>query len=88
MDNKGSTEFKSIKVSDETHSRLAKLGTVSQTFEDVIKSLLDEHDRIEESKVKSKKWIRTNIIFIMMASYGPEQTIKGVSLRTYTSRPG
>jgi hypothetical protein len=55
VDNKGSTEFKSIKVSDETHSRLAKLGTVSQTFEDVIKSLLDEHDKIEESKVKSKK---------------------------------
>jgi predicted CopG family antitoxin len=48
-------EFKSIKVSDETHSRLAKLGTVSQTFEDVIKSLLDEHDKRDESKVKSKK---------------------------------
>ena len=32
-------------------SRLAKLGTVGQTFEDVIKSLLEEHDE----KVKSKK---------------------------------
>jgi predicted CopG family antitoxin len=47
--------FKSIKVSDETHSRLAKLGSVGQTFEDVIKSLIDEHDKIEESKAKSKK---------------------------------
>ena len=48
-------ELKSIKVTNETHSRLGKLGNVSQSFEDVIKSLLDEHDRIEESKVKSKK---------------------------------
>ena len=55
MEKKESPEFKSIKVSDETHSRLAKLGTVSQTFEDVIKSLLDEHDEREESNVKSKK---------------------------------
>jgi predicted CopG family antitoxin len=55
VDKKESPEFKSIKVSDETHSRLAKLGSVGQTFEDVIKSLIDEHDNIEESKVKSKK---------------------------------
>ena len=55
MEVKQSPEFKSIKVSDETHSRLAKLGTVNQTFEDVIKSLLDEHDEREESNVKSKK---------------------------------
>jgi hypothetical protein len=55
MEVKESPEFKSIKVSDETHSRLAKLGTVSQTFEDVIKSLLDEHDEREKSNVKSKK---------------------------------
>ena len=56
MEVKEPPEFKSIKVSDETHSRLAKLGTVSQTFEDVIKSLLDEHDEREKSNVKSKKW--------------------------------
>jgi predicted CopG family antitoxin len=55
MEVKEPPEFKSIKVSDETHSRLAKLGTVSQTFEDVIKSLLDEHDEREKSNVKSKK---------------------------------
>jgi hypothetical protein len=55
VEKKESPEFKSIKVSDETHSRLAKLGTVNQTFEDVIKSLLDEHDEREESNVKSKK---------------------------------
>lgn len=55
MDKKESVESKSIKVSDETHSRLAKLGSVGQTFEDVIKSLLDEHDEREESNVESKK---------------------------------
>jgi macrodomain Ter protein organizer (MatP/YcbG family) len=51
VEEKESIGFKSIKVSEETHSRLAKLGTVGQTFEDVIKSLLDEH----EQKAKSKK---------------------------------
>jgi predicted CopG family antitoxin len=51
VEEKESIEFKSIKVSEETHSRLAKLGTVGQTFEDVIKSLLEEH----EQKAKSKK---------------------------------
>jgi predicted CopG family antitoxin len=55
VEEKESVEYKSIKVSDETHSRLAKLGSVGQTFEDVIKSLLDEHDKREESNVKSKK---------------------------------
>lgn len=39
--------MKHIKVSDETHSRLAKLGSIGDTFEDVIKSLLNEHDERE-----------------------------------------
>ncbi|MFL6434072.1 MAG: hypothetical protein ACJ71O_10105 [Nitrososphaeraceae archaeon] len=55
MDQKESIELKSIKASDQTHSRLAKLGTVGQTFEDVIKSLLDEHDERQKSNLKSKK---------------------------------
>jgi predicted CopG family antitoxin len=41
---------KTLKISDETHSRLAKLGSVGQTFEDVIKLLLDEHDELVKSK--------------------------------------
>jgi predicted CopG family antitoxin len=40
---------KTLKISDETHSRLAKLGSVGETFEDVIKSLLDEHDEKEKA---------------------------------------
>lgn len=39
---------KTLKLTDETHSRLAKLGSVGQSFEDVIKSLLDEHDAMSE----------------------------------------
>jgi predicted CopG family antitoxin len=42
---------KTLKISEETHGRLAKLGSVGQTFEDVIKSLLDEHD----DKIKKEK---------------------------------
>jgi hypothetical protein len=55
VDKKELIEFNPIKVSPETHPRLAILGTVGQTFEDVIKSLLDEHDEREKSNVKSKK---------------------------------
>jgi predicted CopG family antitoxin len=36
--------LKTLKVTDETHKRLSKLGTVTDTFEDVIKSLLDERE--------------------------------------------
>ena len=36
--------MKHIKVSDETNLKLSKLGSISQTFEDVIKLLLKEHD--------------------------------------------
>jgi hypothetical protein len=42
--------MKHIKVIDETHSRLSKLGNISQTFEDVIVSLLNEHDKKENKK--------------------------------------
>ena len=49
---------KTLKISNETHARLSKLGNIGQTFEDVIKSLLDEHDekvRDEEKQEKKKK---------------------------------
>lgn len=42
--------MKHIKISDETHSRLAKLGSISETFEDVIILLLNEHDKKESKK--------------------------------------
>jgi hypothetical protein len=48
---------KTLKISNETHARLSKLGNIGQTFEDVIKSLLDEHDekvRDEEKQEKKK----------------------------------
>jgi predicted CopG family antitoxin len=41
---------KTLKITDETHARLAKLGSVGQTFEDVIRSLLDEHDEKANAK--------------------------------------
>ena len=36
---------KTLKISDETHRRLAKHGTIGQTFEDVIKKLLDYYEK-------------------------------------------
>lgn len=36
---------KTLKISEATHARLAKLGTVGDTFEDVIKKLLDYYER-------------------------------------------
>ena len=42
--------MKAIKLHDETHSRLSKLGSVSDTFEDVIILLLNEHDKKESKK--------------------------------------
>jgi len=35
---------KTLKISEETHARLSKLGSIGETFEDVIITLLDEHD--------------------------------------------
>ena len=52
---------KTLKISNETHARLSKLGTIGQTFEDVIKFLLDEHDekvkdvQEQEQEKKNKK---------------------------------
>lgn len=43
-------EKKIIKVSEETHRRLSKLGTIGETFEDVIKKLLNNY----EGKTKGK----------------------------------
>jgi predicted CopG family antitoxin len=36
---------KTLKISEETHNRLAKLGNIGDTFEDVIIKLLDSYDR-------------------------------------------
>ena len=36
---------KTMKISDETHARLSKLGSVSKTYEDVIIDLLDFWDK-------------------------------------------
>jgi hypothetical protein len=35
---------KTLKISDETHARLSKLGSIGDTFEDVIKQLLDFYE--------------------------------------------
>lgn len=45
-------EFKIIKVSPETHQSLLKLGSKSETFDDIIKRLIQEH---EEQSSSSKK---------------------------------
>ena len=39
---------KTLKISEETHPRLSKLGSIVDTFEDVIKKLLD----FNETKTK------------------------------------
>jgi predicted CopG family antitoxin len=36
---------KTLKISDETHKRLAKVGTFGDTFEDIIKKLLDYYEK-------------------------------------------
>ncbi|MGI9011837.1 MAG: hypothetical protein ACR2F1_11715 [Nitrososphaeraceae archaeon] len=41
---------KTIKINDELHSRLSKYGTVGDTFEDVIKKLLDDYDKNNKKK--------------------------------------
>jgi hypothetical protein len=47
---------KTLKISNETHERLSKLGNIGQTFEDAIKLLLDEHDeKVEHEKEQEKK---------------------------------
>ena len=46
---------KTLKISDETHARLSKLGNIGQTFEDIIKLLLDEHEEKVKDEEKKKK---------------------------------
>jgi predicted CopG family antitoxin len=40
--------IKMIKVSDSTHSELNKLGERGETFEDIVKRLIEEHYRLED----------------------------------------
>ena len=42
---------KTIKISDDIHSRLLKIGSMGETFEDVIIKLLDFYES------KTKKWV-------------------------------
>ena len=42
---------KTIKISDDIHSRLLKIGSMGETFEDVILKLLDFYES------KNKKWV-------------------------------
>ena len=41
MRNNITSMVKTIKISDDIHSRLLKIGSMGETFEDVIKKLLD-----------------------------------------------
>lgn len=49
------TETRSIRVTIDTYARLAKLGDLSESFDSVIKKLLDRHENTTNnngSKVK------------------------------------
>lgn len=37
-------KIKTLKISEETHKALSELGSVGQTYEDVIKMLIREHE--------------------------------------------
>jgi predicted CopG family antitoxin len=41
---------KTIKIDDNTHAELSKLGSIGQTFNDVIWMLIKEHKEREKSK--------------------------------------
>lgn len=49
---KGSGTGRVIRIGAEVEKRLIALGKFDQTFSDVIRDLLDEHDAIEASKKK------------------------------------
>jgi len=51
MENSIISMVKTIKISEDIHARLLKVGSMGETFEDVIKKLLDFYD----SKGKSQK---------------------------------
>ena len=44
MENNIISMVKTIKISDDIHSRLLKIGSMGETFEDVIKKLLDFYE--------------------------------------------
>ena len=37
-----------MKISDETHDKLQRVGTIGETFDDAIKRLLDEHSEFRD----------------------------------------
>ena len=43
---------KTLKISDETHRRLSKYGSITETYEDVIIKLLDYYEK-GKGKIKS-----------------------------------
>jgi predicted CopG family antitoxin len=44
---------KNISINDETYNKLAKLGDLSETFDEVINRLIDEHnERLKEQRKK------------------------------------
>ena len=57
--------FKSVKISDETHKKLQSIVKVKETFEDVIKRLLDNYSKEKDSlmqvmKIHGKRNIEIN----------------------------
>jgi hypothetical protein len=57
--------FKSVKISDETHKKLQSIVKVKETFEDVIKRLLDNYSKEKDSlmqvlKIPGKRNIEIN----------------------------
>ena len=44
MTNNITSMVKTIKISDDIHSRLLKVGSMGETFEDVIRKLLDFYE--------------------------------------------
>ena len=56
---------KTIKISDDIHSRLLKIGSMGETFEDVIIKLLDFYES------KNKKWVLLVIIKKYCINCGP-----------------
>ena len=57
--------FKSVKISDETHKKLQSIGKVKETFDDVIKRLLDNYSKEKDSlmrvlKIPGKRNIEIN----------------------------
>jgi predicted CopG family antitoxin len=57
--------FKSVNISDETHKKLQSIGKVKETFDDVIKRLLDNYSKEKDSlmrvlKIQGKRNIEIN----------------------------